>query len=306
MTELKAEPGATDDSNDITRPTEKFSKESTTEFTVDSQLLDALEKPQKIQLVVQEAILLAGGAAAILLQVAEPGVAKGVDKHSNFAYRPLDRLRTTMTYIYCMAFGTREEKKVVIDMVHRAHAPVKGPGYNANDPALQLWVAATLYAVGTDLYQQAFGKIDEETAESLYREYAILAVSLRVLPGMWPPSRKAFWAYWDYQVANLEISQHAKNVAKDLLYSEHAPLWIRAVLPLVRLTTTEMLPLRMREAYGLQSTAICRGVNRITVGVTKATYAFLPKFIRTYPMHYYLRDMRRRVKKLEEAKKKHS
>lgn len=40
-----------------------------------------------------------------------PGVAKGVDEHSNFARRPLKRLATTMTFDYCMTFGTREEKR---------------------------------------------------------------------------------------------------------------------------------------------------------------------------------------------------
>lgn len=115
----------------------------------DSKLLDALEEPEHIRLIVREAILLAGGAVAILLQVAEPGVGKGVDNHSNFDYRPMDRLRTTMTYVYCMAFGSREEKKTVTEMVHHAHASVRGDGYSADDPELQLWVAATLYAVGT-------------------------------------------------------------------------------------------------------------------------------------------------------------
>ena len=92
-------------------------------------------KPSKI---VQEAIILAGGAVAILLQVAEPGVGKGVDNHSNFAYRPIDRLRTTMTYIYCMVYGTEEEKESIINLVHKAHAAVQGPDYSADDPKLQV------------------------------------------------------------------------------------------------------------------------------------------------------------------------
>ncbi|CAL5872808.1 uncharacterized protein PFLUO_LOCUS7077 [Penicillium psychrofluorescens] len=260
------------------------------------KLLDALEQPEQIRRIVREAILLAGGATAILLQVAEPGVAKGVDEYSNFAYRPMDRLRTTMTYVYCMAFGTRDEKKAVIEMVHRAHAPVNGPGYSADDPELQLWVAATLYAVGIDLYQRMFGDIDDAAAEAIYREYAILAISLRVKPGMWPPSRKAFWEYWDNKIATTEITDHAQNVAKSLLFNKLAPLHIRAVLPLVRLTTTEMLPPRIREAYGLKSTKTRRGAYRFAMGFTKVTYPCLPKVIRTYPMRYYLKDMRKRLR----------
>lgn len=88
----------------------------------------------------------------------------GVNNHSNFAYRPIDRLRTTMSYVYTMAFGTPAEKRTIIGMVHRAHAPVEGVSdadakvgavqYNANDPELQLWVAATLYAAGVDIYEK--------------------------------------------------------------------------------------------------------------------------------------------------------
>lgn len=260
--------------------------------------LDKLEQPVHIQKVVQEAILLAGGAAAILLQVAEPGVGKGVDEHSNFAYRPMDRLRTTMTYVYCMAFGSRHEKEAVIETVHRAHAVVKGPDYSANDPNLQLWVAATLYAVGIELYQQMFGQMTKDDAEVIYREYSVLAVSLRVKPGMWPVSRRAFWEYWDHQVETMHITENAQRVAKDLLWNTELPLHLRALLPLVRLTTAEILPKRIRDAYGLKSTKIRRGAYRVILGFTKATYPCLPKIIRTYPMRYYLKDMRRRLENI--------
>jgi uncharacterized protein (DUF2236 family) len=91
-----------------------------------------------MQTVLHEGILLVSGGVAILLQVAHPGVAKGVDKDSNFAYRPVDRLRTTMTFMYCMTFGTPEEKRAIIEMVHRAHTTVKGVDYDADDAELQL------------------------------------------------------------------------------------------------------------------------------------------------------------------------
>lgn len=280
-----------------TPPTPENEKQSDHD-AANQKLFDALEEPQNIRLIVQEAIILAGGAAAILLQVAEPGVGKGVDNHSNFDYRPMDRLRTTMTYVYCMAFGSREEKVAVTEMVHRAHAPVRGQGYSADDPELQLWVAATLYAVGTDIYERVFGPLTEEASEKIYSEYAVLAVSLRVKPGMWPPSRKAFWEYWDNKVATLEVTDNARNVAKDLLYNKRLPLYIRAVIPLVRITTAEMLPQRIREAYGMKSTKARRGVYGVTLGFTKATYPCLPKIVRTYPVRYYLNDMRKRLRSM--------
>lgn len=273
-------------------------KEATKGDISDHNMLDELENPENFRKFVQEAILLAGGATAILLQVAEPGVGKGVDAHSNFAYRSMDRLRTTMTYVYCMAFGSRSEKEAVIHMVHRAHSVVKGPDYSADDPELQLWVAATLYAVGIELYQQMFGTMAKEVAEAIYREYSVLAVSLRVRPGMWPVSRRAFWEYWDHKIETMQVTENAKRVANDLLWNKELPAHIRCLLPLVRLTTAEMLPKRICEAYGLKSTKIRRGAYRITLGFTKVTYRCLPKAVRTYPMRYYLKDMRRRLQNM--------
>lgn len=60
--------------------------------------LDPSFDPKLLKNVVKEGIIIAAGGAAILLQMASPGVAAGVNEHSNFAYRVQDRLRTTMTF----------------------------------------------------------------------------------------------------------------------------------------------------------------------------------------------------------------
>ncbi|KAL4891816.1 hypothetical protein BDV59DRAFT_203089 [Aspergillus ambiguus] len=257
----------------------------------------ALKNPQHIQRILREGIILAGGAAAILLQVANPGVGKGVGNHSNFAYRPVDRLRTTMTYVYCMVFGSPKEKETVIQLVHRAHSVVKGSDYSADNAQLQLWVAATLYAVGIELYEKVFGSINEQKAEELYREYAVLATSLRVPPEMWPKDREAFWVYWDEQIQSFEVCEEAKEVAHDLLRNKKLPIYLRSFLPLLRVMTTHMIPPRLREEYNLKDTKSRKRVYQVTMGLTKITYPVIPKFIRTYPHKYYLKDMRRRIEK---------
>lgn len=65
---------------------------------------------------------------------------------SNFAHMPLDRLRTTMTL--CLLHSLWN---TIINMVHRAHEPIKDAGYTADDVDLRLWVAATLYAAGVNI-----------------------------------------------------------------------------------------------------------------------------------------------------------
>ncbi|OJD15023.1 hypothetical protein AJ78_04678 [Emergomyces pasteurianus Ep9510] len=254
-------------------------------------------EPKELQKVVKEAILLAGGAVAMLLQMANPGVGQGVNEHSNFSLRITDRLRVTMTYIYTITFGTTDEKVAIIDMVHRAHDPVNGPNYDANDPDLQLWVAATLYASGVDIYEKIFGPFDAKTSEKIYEEYSIFATSLRVPAGKWPAGRRAFWDYWDAKIEMMEVTSHAAAVAKDVLWPKKAPIWIKANMPIVRMLTAELLPPRLRDAYGLKTSRLNQSAYRAVMGILKAVYPHLPNFIRTVPQNYYLKDMRRRMKK---------
>jgi uncharacterized protein (DUF2236 family) len=266
---------------------------STSDAITPAELMSPDFNPEGMRKVARESILLAGGAYAILLQVAMAGVASGVDEHSNFAYRPSDRLRTTMTYVYCMVYGTPEEKRTIIEMVHKAHSVVKGKDYTADDVELQLWVAATLYGAGTEIYEKFFGKIDDTFADRTYREYSVLATSLRVPPDMWPANRAAFWKYWDDKINTLEINSNAKNVCGDLLFNKKGPWWIRANLPVVRVVTAEWLSPRMREAYGLKQR---HKTYKVLQAVAQAIYPALPRRIRTYPVNFYLKDMRKRMK----------
>lgn len=195
-----------------------------------------------------------------------------------------------------MAFGTPAERKAVIDTVHRAHVPVHGATYDANDPELQLWVAATLYASGVDIYEKIFGKLDDATAEQTFREYAVLATSLRVPPEMWPADRKSFWEYWDRQIANIVVSPHAQKVANDLLRDNKGPLWLKMQLPFLRLMTAEWLPPRIRDAYGLKTSAPKRGIYRATIFFGRHIYPLIPLSIRQAPKTHYMKDMRKRMR----------
>ena len=285
----KGKPGAGDSLMDTESSVAGTCKHA---ITQDEFLLPSFQ-PEEMRKIVQEAIMLAGGACAILLQVAEPGVGRGVDEHSNFAYRPIDRMRTTLTYVYCMVYGTVEEKKAIISMVNRAHSVVKGEGYSADDPELQLWVSATLYATAVEVYEKIYGEFDEETSDEIYREYSILASSLRVPAELWPANRAAFWAYFNHKLDTMVVTPYAKNVYKDLLYNKKTPLLIKGGMPIMRVITAEWLPPRLREAYGMKRRP---KTYKFLITMMRTFYPGLPSIIRTFPVKYYMWDMRRRMR----------
>ncbi|WP_433868718.1 oxygenase MpaB family protein [Saccharopolyspora sp. CA-218241] len=245
--------------------------------------------------VVREGAILAGGARAILLQIAVPGIGRGVHEHSDFAYRPVERLRTTLTYVYCMTYGTDEEVRTVTRLVNRVHGKVRGPGYRAIDPELQLWVAATLYDTATLLHERLFGPLDEETADRVYQEYAVLGTALQVPPELWPADRAAFRAYWDDVVATTEVTDDARAVAHDLLHPSVAPRWVRLSMPLLRFLTAGMLPPRLRAEFGLTWDRRRQRRYDALFAVAARIYPKLPPALREAPKEHYLRQMRRLI-----------
>jgi len=244
--------------------------------------------------VAREGALLAGGTRAILLQIAHPAVGRGVAEHSDFAYRPLDRLRATLTYVYCVTFGTPDEIEAVAAHVTAAHRSVVGAGYRASDPELQLWVAATLYETAVLLYEELFGPLDAAVADRVYEQYGVLGTVLQVPVELWPADRIAFRSYWDHMVDTLEVSDEARRVARDLLSATHAPLLLKAAMPLNRFLTAAWLPPPIRDQYGLAWGEGGQRLYAVLKCFGSPLYRLVPLPVREAPKTYYLREMRRK------------
>jgi uncharacterized protein (DUF2236 family)/predicted heme/steroid binding protein len=263
--------------NKIVSPTPDAKLRTSRAVTL-SEAMSPNFNPEGMKRIISEALILLGGVYAILLQVAMPEIANGVYNHSNFSQRPLQRLKITLNYMYSIVYGTPAEKRNIIASVHKAHSAVKGPGYDADNEHLQLWVAATLYKVGTEIYEKFINKMDEQQSDNVYREYSILATALHVRPELWPSDRNTFSVYWDEMIRSLEVTDHAKSICVDLLYNKSAPTWMRACLPFLRVLTAEWLPSQLRDSYGLKRHPIPYQLFEV---VTRLTYPSLPRWIRS-------------------------
>ncbi|RFA13430.1 hypothetical protein B7R22_12180 [Subtercola boreus] len=284
-----------------------------------------------------EAVLLAGGGRAILLQIANPAVGSGVAAHSDFANRPLERLANTVTYAYATVFASPDELAAVVSRVNHAHGPVvsrpaerdelgeplaphaaaaagggggneggsgteggihagggerPGAAYNAFDHRAQLWVAATLYQTALTVYEKVFGELAEADAEYVYQRYGVLGSALQMPAQLWPVDLAAFRAYWATAVAALEVTDPARRVAHDLLHPHTAPLWLRALMPIVRLVTCGLLGDDLRRAFVLPWSPRSQRRFDLLFEVAAAVYPRLPPRIRHLPRDRYLRALR--------------
>ncbi|WP_305093595.1 oxygenase MpaB family protein [Prescottella sp. R16] len=246
---------------------------------------------------VGESMLLLGAGPTVLLQLALPGVGYGVAEHSTTLQRPLDRLRTTMTYVYAVTLGTEEERRAVVRLVNRVHVPVRSERYNAFDPDLQLWVAATLYRNGADMYERFFGPLSDADAERLYRQSAVYGTALQVKPDMWPADRAAFDVYWEKMIASVEVDDQVRAYVRELLSGGRAPLPVRALMPVQRFVTTGLLPPRLRDEFGLPWSPRDQRRFDLLMRLLPPVYRLVPRTLRQLPSRYYLWDMRRRLSK---------
>jgi uncharacterized protein (DUF2236 family) len=236
-----------------------------------------------------DGVLIVGGARAILLQVADPVIAAGVAKHSNFAHRPVERLRNTLTFAYAVVLGTAEDTERVAVRINRRHIPVR----RAEDAELQLWVAATLYETAAMVHEVVYGATDSELLDEVYRDYRRLGTSLQMPASLWPSGRAAFDDYWSAKLDTLEIGADARQIARDLFAPVTAPAWLRAGLPLARLLTIDLLPASIRDAYGFAWGRRERRRARWAWRLIRLVAYLLPARVKSWPARHYLRALRR-------------
>ncbi len=254
-----------------------------------------------IRLITREGALIAAGGAASLLQTAHPKVAQGVYDHSYTAEDPLRRLRNTMGWLYTVQFGTKDEAETVSALVTRGHDKVTGPGYEANDPELQVWVAATLFAVAAQFYQLLFRRtFDEGELEEFYQQTKVYATILGCPEERLPGTYREFRVYYADMLQSLRISDASRAIAEQVLWPKMPGGLVAAPgLAAIRLLTAGLMPAPIREQYGWKWDAARERRFRLLVGVLAMVYPRLPLRVRTFPRDYYMAATRKMLTKLK-------
>lgn len=213
---------------------------------------DGLYPPDAvIRRVSAEGVLLLGGGRALLMQLAHPSVAEGVASHSDFRTDPFARLRRTLEASYTMVFGTREEAERTAAAIRAVHERVTGPGYAANDPALVLWVHATLVDTAVRVYERFVRPMSAAEHDEYYEQSMLQAVLLGCPASEQPASWVDFCDYVRSTVGSLVVSDTARALAHDVLHPRMP--WVAGpVFEVARQLTTGLLPRPLREQYGLR------------------------------------------------------
>jgi len=198
-----------------------------------------------------EPALFFGAGRALLLQLAHPAVAQGVQDHSEFQRNPFKRLQGTLEATYAVVFGSEELARGVGWRIQRIHDFVTGPGYSANDPSNLLWVHATLADTALRCYEDLVGPLSPADAETYYQEMKEVAAAFGVGPEHQPETLEAFRRYMADTVASIEVTDVGKELAGFIL-DPRLPLRLDVpftpLLRLQRLFTLGSLPPEVRDS----------------------------------------------------------
>ena len=251
----------------------------------------------------REAMLLLGaGPRALLLQIAHPAVAAGVNEHSDFRADPWRRLSATLRSYLTIVYGTTGAARAEIRRLNSLHRGIRGPGYSARDPELSLWVHATLIdstIVANDAWIEP---LPRDRRAAFYSETRPIGRAFGVPESLLPRDLDAFDAYVASMLGAggpIEVSPVARELGQAVLRPPLEPLApllpfgpaarpLLARLPLATYGWTlwpavGLLPVDIREAYGLRWGARERLVARWLVAAWRTWRPFLPKSFRQMP-----------------------
>ncbi len=246
--------------------------------------------------VVQESAGLLGGGRALLLQLAHPLVAAGVADHSRFREEPLHRLQSTLDMMLALCLGDRTTGRVVIRAFHGAHVPVQGrlaaaagpfpagTPYTAQDPALKLWVQATLIDTSLLTYERFVAPLTPGMRAAFYADATVFARRLGIPAAIIPPDLPAFRRYMAGMLASdvLTVTDTARELAWAVLDPPVA-LVPRTGIRLMRMLTPGLLPPRLRAAFGLEWGPARQALLDAASGGLRLAHPLLPPAIRLMP-----------------------
>lgn len=245
----------------------------------------------------REWVVLLGGTRAVLMQIAHPLVALGVSNHSSYLSDPFGRAERTFVLGERLTFGSsrlaRQAARTINDLHKHVHgrlpmdagAFARNTPYDARDPALLLWVHATLVDTLLLTYKVFVGPLTHAEEEQYYQESKAVANLLGLPSTLMPQSIGDLKAYVDEMVYSHRLAPTLQ--ARELAYHTLFPSTFLPLRPLMHLNlniTNALLPQPLREIYNLTWSKSQQRAFELTARGMRLVVPRLPAGLRELPI----------------------
>lgn len=199
--------------------------------------------------------MMAGGIAALLMQMLHPLALAGVWDHSTFRDDMIGRLRRTARFIAVTTYGQRNTAEAAIARVRRVHEKIAGvrpdgTAYAASDPRLLAWVHVCEATCFLDAWIR-YGEPGMPTADQdrYFAESAVVAEMLGAHPV--PRSRAEAEALMTGMRHVLKVDARTREVAKLILNPRGGDPRMAIAQGVVSEAAVVLLPSWARAMHGL-------------------------------------------------------
>jgi uncharacterized protein (DUF2236 family) len=243
----------------------------------------------------REGVLLLGGGAAIIMQVAHPLVGAGVAEHSNYREDPWGRLYRTLDLTTSIVFGSTQKAHEASERLRAVHTRVHGltkedggrypagTKYSANDPTLGMWVHATLVDTSMQVYTAYVGTLSHAEKLRYYEEQKRLGEMFGVPIERQPETLAEFYDYFERMVEEeLAVTSALEDVV-DATMRPDLPFVARPLVEAINLATVSLLPPRLRAELGVELGTNRRRLVRASRAVMRRALPVLPRLLREFP-----------------------
>ncbi|MEU3726679.1 oxygenase MpaB family protein [Streptomyces sp. NPDC031705] len=165
----------------------------------------------------------------IVLQIAHPAVAAGMDRYSTYRAHPWRRIEHTMESGSRLFFAGPEERRLEVARLARTHRRIRGAdaagrAYSAEDPEVRGWVMVTLYEAMTAMRELAGEPLSARELDLLYGEFLEVCAALGIPREAVPASAADVPAYVDRHVREvLEYGDVARHMLHEMLREAPVP-----------------------------------------------------------------------------------
>ncbi|GBR10163.1 oxygenase MpaB family protein [Acetobacter oeni] len=198
--------------------------------------------------------MMAGGIAALLLQMLHPAVLAGVWDHSRFREDLHGRLRRTARFIAQTTYGHREDALAAIGRVRRIHSTIHGilpdgTSYRADDPSLLAWVhltEATSFLAGWRRFAEPL--MPEHERNRYFGEIAYIGTALGADPV--PLTERAASRQMQATRSLLSVDERTREICGILLTQPASFPGNRNIYRLLTQAAIDLLPPWARQMHG--------------------------------------------------------
>jgi uncharacterized protein (DUF2236 family) len=237
----------------------------------------------------------------LVMDVAHPLVAAGVDDHSQFRSRPWRRAWITVDTALRLVFGPTPVARAAAAQIYATHDHINGTlaeptgtwdsgaPYTAHDATLLTWVWATLVDSAQVAYTRWVGAFTAAEADTYYADMVAFARFVGIPAALLPADRAAFAVYLDDMLggAVLGTTEASRALVGHILWFEHRSV-PAPIVSIGRVLAVTTLDRRLVDALDLRLDAGDARLARRLDETLRTYYRHLPRARASLPMLYVL------------------